>query len=67
MRTAITALPNIQSVDTSVESQKVNVVVTDDVTFDQVRLAIQNSGKQVKGGRVIKDEEGPLDMPEASN
>ncbi len=67
MRTAVTALPNVESVDTSVETQKVNVVVADDVTFDQVKLAIQNAGKQVKGGRVIKGEEVtemPLDGPE---
>ena len=56
MRNAVTALPNVQSVDTSVEKQKVSVAVGDDVTFDQVKLAIQNAGKQVKGGRVIEGE-----------
>ncbi|KAJ9132074.1 hypothetical protein NKR23_g11421 [Pleurostoma richardsiae] len=69
VRTAVTALPNVQTVDTSVENQKVNVVVADDVTFDQVRLAIQNAGKQVKGGRVIESEgttEMSIDLPVAS-
>lgn len=50
---AITALPNIQSVDASVEKQTVSVVAADDVTFDRVRLAIQSSGKEVKGIRIL--------------
>jgi copper chaperone len=32
------------------------------VTFDQVELAIQNAGKQVKGGRVIEGE-GVSEVP----
>lgn len=56
MRAAVTALPDVQSVETSVEKQKVKVIVADDVTFDQVKLAIQNAGKRVNGGRVIEDE-----------
>merc|ERR1712000_171085 len=53
---AVTALPNVQSVNTSVEKQTVNVVTADNTTFDQMRLAIQNTGKKVKGGRVIEGE-----------
>ncbi|EXL39084.1 hypothetical protein FOCG_18297 [Fusarium oxysporum f. sp. radicis-lycopersici 26381] len=62
VRTAVTALSDVQSVETSVEKQKVNVIVADDVTFDQVKLAIQNAGKQVKGGRVIEGE-GVMETP----
>ncbi|EWY79748.1 hypothetical protein FOYG_17142 [Fusarium oxysporum NRRL 32931] len=62
VRTAVTALSDVQSVETSVEKQKVNVIVADDVTFDQVKLVIQNAGKQVKGGRVIEGK-GVIEMP----
>lgn len=62
VRNAVTAVPNVQSVDTCVEKQKVSVVAADEVTFDQVKLAIQNAGKQVKGGRVIEGE-GLGEMP----
>ena len=54
--TAITALPNIQSVNASVEKQRVSVVAAGDTTFDQVRLAIQNTGKKVKGSRILEGE-----------
>ncbi|UPK96432.1 hypothetical protein LCI18_007367 [Fusarium solani-melongenae] len=60
VRNAVTALPNVQSVDTSVEKQKVTVAVEDDVTLDQVKLAIQKAGKQVKGGRVKEGEIGAV-------
>jgi len=63
VRNAVTALSNIQSVDTSVEKQNVNVLVGEGVTFGQVKLAIQNSGKQVKGGRV-KVGEVVTEVPE---
>lgn len=56
VRNAVKALPSVQSVDTSVEKQKVIVAVGDDLTLDQVKLAIQKAGKQVKGGRVIEGE-----------
>lgn len=56
VRNAVKALPSVQSVDTSVEKQKVIVAVGDDLTLDQVKLAIQRAGKQVKGGRVIEGE-----------
>ncbi|EWY79725.1 hypothetical protein FOYG_17120 [Fusarium oxysporum NRRL 32931] len=62
VRKAVTALPDVQSVETSVEKQKVNVIVADDVTFDQVKLVIQNAGKRVNGGRVIEGE-GVIEMP----
>lgn len=70
VKNAITALPNVQSVDTCVKEQKVSVVVADDVTFDQVKLAIQNAGKQVKGGKVIEGEEVsevPVEVPVKMN
>ncbi|KAJ9139024.1 hypothetical protein NKR19_g7613 [Coniochaeta hoffmannii] len=53
VRTAVNSLPDVQSVETSVEKQKVNVTVADGVTFDQVKLAIENAGKHVKGGKII--------------
>ncbi|KAK4070239.1 hypothetical protein Purlil1_13535 [Purpureocillium lilacinum] len=54
--TAITALPNIQSVNASVEKQRISVIAAGDTTFDQVRLAIQNTGKKVKGSRILEGE-----------
>ncbi|OIW24985.1 antioxidant and copper/iron homeostasis protein [Coniochaeta ligniaria NRRL 30616] len=62
VRTAVTSLRDVHSVETSVEKQKVNVTVADDVTFDQVKLVIENAGKHVKGGRVIAGE-GVTEMP----
>lgn len=54
VRKAVAAIPNVQTVDTSVEKQKVGVTVTNDVTFDQVKLAIQAAGKRVSAGRVVE-------------
>lgn len=56
VRAAVTALPDVQSVGTSVEKQKVNIIVANDITFDQMKLVIQKTGKQVKGGRIIMGE-----------
>ncbi|EFY94352.2 hypothetical protein MAA_10196 [Metarhizium robertsii ARSEF 23] len=49
-------MQNVLSVDASVEKQKVNVTVADDVEFDLVRQAIEMSGKKVIEGRIIEDE-----------
>merc|ERR1712000_630486 len=44
---AVTALPNVQSV---------KVVTADNTTLEQVRVAMQTTGKKVNGGRVIEGE-----------
>lgn len=62
VKKAVTALPTVESVETSVEKQTVMVKVEDDLTFDQVKLAIQNAGKRVNGGRVV-DGEAVTEMP----
>ncbi|KAH8588245.1 antioxidant and copper/iron homeostasis protein [Bisporella sp. PMI_857] len=70
VKRAVGAVPDVESIDTSVEKQKVNVVVADNVTFDQVKLAIQSAGKQVDGGRIITSEgvtEMPVNGPVAAN
>lgn len=68
--TAIKALPNIQSVNASVENQTVSVVAADDTTLDQVRLAIQNTGKKLKGSRILEGDtikEIAVEAPAAGN
>lgn len=45
----------VQSVNTSVEQQNVRVVTMDHVTFETVRAAIEESGKEVKGGKIVEE------------
>lgn len=56
VKRSVASMQNVLSVDASVEKQKVNVTVADDVEFDLVRQAIEMSGKKVIEGRIIEDE-----------
>lgn len=56
VKQSVVSMQNVLSVDASVEKQKVNVTVADDVELDLVRQAIEMSGKKVIAGRIIEDE-----------
>ena len=51
------AIPNVASVEISIEKQQVSVVVHDGVSIEDVKAAIVNVGKKVSGGRTIVDRQ----------
>ncbi|KAL5603353.1 hypothetical protein FOBRF1_010886 [Fusarium oxysporum] len=52
---AVNAHADVESVETSVEEQKVTVIASDDQSFEAIRAAISKSGKVIMGGRELKD------------
>lgn len=52
---AVANIKNVQSIETSLEEQKLTVRAAPEVSFDQVVSAVRESGKTVNGGRVVEN------------